>query len=102
MKTALPGSVTVPPSCHDPDDSLARCGRPFKGSWLVPCGLPYGVSDCFRAAISATSVTGCVSDTQMLDQGVQACDDERYGLLFSCRALIMRAMPDSRAASSRV
>jgi hypothetical protein len=33
---------------------------------------------------------------------IQACVAELYGLFFSCSARIMRAMPDSRAASSRV
>jgi hypothetical protein len=43
-----------------------------------------------------------VSHTQMLVQGLPACVAELYGLFFSCSALIMRAIPDSRAASSRV
>src|ERR1700722_1352635 len=33
--TALPGSVTAPPSRWVPEDFLVRSGRPCTGSWLA-------------------------------------------------------------------
>jgi hypothetical protein len=67
-------------------------------------GRRSGVNDFYAEANwpGPMSLVGPVSDTQMIGQVVQACVAELYGLFFSCSALIMRAMPDSRAASSRV